>query len=89
MKCSGLKLNFTEDGEVSVKEGKIQLPHRIDLMRQAFEKKEYDSVLEMAYNLSVQDCIHASSRSHIEQENDIVNQTIKSMEETQHAQAPF
>jgi hypothetical protein len=71
MPVSGLKLNFNDDGEVEVKKGKRQLPHRVELVEQAFAEERYEDAWQMIFNFSLRNCRHATNKALLERENKI------------------
>jgi len=69
---SGLKLNFSEDGEVKVKKGEKQLPHRSELVREAFEKGDYLKVCDMAWNFNTRGCKNGSTLEQLDIEYELL-----------------
>jgi hypothetical protein len=85
MNISGLKLNFTEDDIVEVEKGKRQLPHRVELIEQAFEEKRYEDALEMLFNFNTRNCRNATGKEMLARENIVCDKLMEIIEkESQH-----
>lgn len=80
MKFSGLKLNFDEDGEVKAEKGKKILPHRVELIEEAFEEKRYDDAAGMIGNYSLRNCFHRTNKEMLEREMIVADKLIKIFE---------
>lgn len=80
MAVSGLKLNFNDDGDVEVEKGKRQLPHRVELIEQAFDEQRYEDVGKMLFNFTIRNCRHATNKEMLARENKIFEKLMKERE---------
>lgn len=77
MTVSGLKLSFTDDGDVEVQKGKRQMPHRVELIEQAFAQERYEDVWRMLFNFSLRNCRHATNKAMFDRETIIFKQLME------------
>ena len=74
-KFTGIKLNFSEDGEcVKIIRGREVLPHRVDLIKQKLSNCDLSGIENMFFNFTLKGCRTASTAKHIKIENALVEQ---------------
>lgn len=79
---SGLKLNFDSDEEIGVEKGKKQLLHRVELIENALDEKDYDKAAEMFFNYKIRNCRHATNLDLSKKESALFDRFIKETQET-------
>lgn len=74
-KFSGIKLKFSGDGECTqIVHGKEQIPHRVDIIQQKMNAREYDALANMFFKFDVPACRNASTIDHIRRERILFDQ---------------